>query len=86
MLGPLLTIESEPSASCVRADKTVSGGPMDVDGQREAAMAAPAALASLDQPSRTAGVAASAEKAAAPAAPSSVSLRVAAAAPSCATP
>ena len=59
---------------------------MDVDGQREAAMAAPAALASLDQPSRTAGVAASAEKAPAPAAPSSASLRVAAAAPSCATP
>ena len=59
---------------------------MDIDGQREAAMAAPAALASLDQPSRTAGVAASAEKAPAPAAPSSASLRVAAAAPSCATP
>ena len=85
-LSARTSIESEPSASCARADKTVSGGPMDVDGQREAAMAAPAALASLDQPSRTAGVAASAEKAAAPAAPSSVSLRVAAAAPSCATP
>ena len=36
---------------------------MDVDGQREAAKAAPAALANLDKPSRTAGVAASAEKA-----------------------
>ena len=55
----------------------VGGGPMDVDGQREAAKAAPAALANLDKPSRTAGVAASAEKAAAPAAPSSAS---------CATP
>ena len=77
-LSARTSIESEPSASCARADKTVSGGPMDVDGQREAAMAAPAALASLDQPSRTAGVAASAEKAPAPAAPSSASLRVAA--------
>ena len=40
-LSARTSIESEPSASCARADKTVSGGPMDVDGQREAAMAAP---------------------------------------------
>ena len=59
-LSARTSIESEPSASCARADKTVGGGPMDVDGPREEATA--------------------------PAAPSSASLRVAAAAPSCATP
>ena len=70
--------ESEPCAGCARADVPVGGPDMVADGQREAATAAPAALASLDQPSRTAGVAVSAEKPLAPAAPSSASLRVAA--------
>ena len=51
---------------------------MDVDRQREAATAAPAALASLGNPSRPAGADAFVQSAAATAAPSSASLRVAA--------
>ena len=39
-LSARTSIESEPSASCARADKTVGGGPMNVDGPREAAPAA----------------------------------------------
>ena len=54
-LSARTSIESEPSASCARADKTVGGGPMDLDGQREAATAAPAALARLGNSSRPAG-------------------------------
>ena len=77
-LSARTSIESEPTASCARADKTVGGGPMDVDGPREAATAAPAALASLGNPSRPAGADAFVQSAAATAAPSSASLRVAA--------
>ena len=53
-LSARTSIESEPSASCARAGKcaragnSVGGGSMDVDGQREAATAAPTALASTE--------------------------------------
>ena len=40
--------ESEPCAGCTRADVPVGDLEMDIDGQREAATAAPAALASLE--------------------------------------